>query len=195
MVLRLIRHRPFAGILAAGFMLAVAGCQSGDGADSLGVGLDGSTDKDLQPPKVTETSLRTYCPQVTLREGTAFFNTYAKGGDGDPSKLAYQASISDVTRSCTAGGGLTTINVAVAGRIIPGPAGASGKITMPIRIVVVRGSDVLYSQLHKYEVAAASGGATQFVFNDPNVSIPTPEQGGTVQVYAGYDEGPPKKTN
>jgi hypothetical protein len=194
MVLRLIRHRPFAGILVAGFMLAAAGCQSGDGANGLGLGLDGSTDNDLQAPKVNEASLRTYCPQVTLREGTAFFSTFAKGGDGDPAKLAYQASISDVTRSCTAGGGLTTINVAVAGRVVPGPAGAPGSITMPIRIVVVRGADILYSQLHKYEVAVGQA-ATQFLFNDPNVAIPTPEQGGTVQVYAGYDEGPPKKTN
>ena len=174
-------------------MLAVAGCQSGDGADSLGAGLDGSKNSDLQAPKVTEASLRAYCPQVTLREGTSFFRTYAKGGDADPAKLVYQASISDVTRSCTEGGGTTTINVAVAGRVIPGPAGAAGKMIMPIRIVAVRGSDVLYSQLHKYEVAVGSD-ATQFLFSDPNVTIPTPEQGGTVQVYAGYDEGPPKKT-
>jgi hypothetical protein len=192
MVLRLIRYRPFAGILVAGFMLAVAGCQSGDSPNSLGLGLDGSKDSDLQRPKVTEASLRIYCPAVTLREGTAFLNSYAKGGDGDPAKLAYQASISDVTRSCTEVGGMTTINVAVAGRVVPGPVGAPGTITMPIRVVVVRGSDVLYSQLHKYQVAVGAA-ATQFLFNDPNVVIPTPEQGGTVQVFAGYDEGPPKK--
>lgn len=173
-------------------MLAVAGCQSGDGADSLGVGLDGTRNKDLAAPTVTEASLRAYCPQVTLREGTAFFSTYAKGGDGDPAKLAYQASIADVTRSCTAADGTTTINVAIAGKVIPGPAGGPGTITMPIRVAVVYGGEVLYSQLHKYQVAVGAE-ATQFLFSDPNVVIPTPAQGGTVQVFAGYDEGPPKK--
>jgi hypothetical protein len=35
-------------------------------------------------------------------------------------------------------------------------------------------------------------GATQFVFSDPAVSIPRPSTRSVV-VYAGYDEGPPKK--
>ena len=52
---------------------------------------------------------------------------------------------------------------------------------------------MLYSQLFKHEVAVAkAAGATQFVFNDPNVTFPTPSPG-SVQVFAGYDEGPPKK--
>jgi hypothetical protein len=83
-----------------------------------------------------------------------------------------------------------TITAAAAGRVITGPAGTPGTITMPIRVVVVKGDSVLYSQLHKYQVAVGDGaGATQFVFNDPNVVIPIPEPG-TAQVFVGYDEGP-----
>ncbi len=43
--------------------------------------------------------------------------------------------------------GMMLINVAAAGKIITGPAGAPGAVTMPIRIVVVRGDEVLYSKL------------------------------------------------
>ena len=168
-------------------MLVVAGCQSGDSGGILGGG------DTQQPEKILASDLLAYCPRVTLREGTATFTSYAKGGQDDPTKLAYQASISDVTRACSRANGMMTINVAVAARVVPGPAGAPASVKMPIRIAVTRGEEVLYSQLHDHQVALdGSGAATQFVFNDPNVTIPIPEDQ-TLQVFAGYDEGPPKK--
>jgi hypothetical protein len=135
---------------------------------------------------------------VTLREGTAFFSTYeAKkkkdDQEQDPTKLTYQSSITAVTRKCSYAPGTTTLDVAVAGRVVPGPAAKEGTVTMPIRVVVMRGTDVLYSNLAKYQVTVnKAAGATQFIYNDPNVTFPTPEPG-TVQVFAGYDEGPAKK--
>jgi hypothetical protein len=179
--------RVLSGFLLGGFILAAAGCQSSDSVLNVGA--------DAPPPpkdKVLESELRAYCPPIVLREGTAFFRTYAKGAKDDPTKLVYQASISDVTRSCARSADTMTINAAAAGRVIVGPAGSAGTVTMPIRVAVVRGEEVLYSQLHKYQVVVAEGGgATQFVFNDPNVVIPLPEPG-TIQVFIGYDEGPPK---
>lgn len=183
------RRRLIAHVVLAGFMLAVAGCQSGDGATGLGLGLTGGGQESTQP-KISEAELRITCPRVTLREGTSFYRTYAKGGDGDPNKLQYQSSITDVTRACTQGMGGIQMNVAVAGRVIAGPLGTGGTVTMPIRIAVVSGDQILYSQLHKYQVTASATGATQFIFNDPNVIVP---DGMSVQVFAGYDEGPEKK--
>jgi hypothetical protein len=190
MEFRLNSGRFIKGFALTGFILAVAGCQSGDSGNVLNVGGD---DKAAEEPKVRESELRAYCPPVTLREGTAYFNSYAKGGQDDPAKLHYQASIMDVTRTCSSAGGTMTMNVAVAGKVVPGPAGAPGSVTMPIRVVVVRGDEVLYSQLHKYQVAVGNtSSATQFVFNDQNVNFPTPT-GRDVQIFAGYDEGPPTK--
>ncbi len=173
------------GSAFAGFMLAAVGCQS---SVAPGSNLDAP-----KPPqeKILESELRAYCPGVILRDGTAFYKSYAKGGQDDPTKLAYQAAIADVTRSCTRANGMMTINVAAAGKIVTGPAGAPGSVTMPIRIVVVRGDEVLYSKLHQHKVDVGPS-ATQFVFNDPNVVIPEPEPG-SVRVFAGFDEGPPSK--
>ena len=57
----------------------------------------------------------------------------------------------------------------------------------------MRGEEVLYSQIHQYPVTiAAAGGASQFVFNDPNVTFPTPPDSKVI-VYAGFDQGPQKK--
>jgi len=174
-----LRDRRVASGALLGAMLVLAGCQSGNNALE-GAGRD----------TVRESELRAYCPSVQLREGTAYFSTYQGKAKDDPSKLVYQASISEVTRACTYGEGTVTMNVAVAGRIVPGPAGKAGTITMPIRIAVVQGSDVLYSKLHRYPVSVTdTAGATQFFFNDPAVTIPTPSQRNLV-IFAGYDEGP-----
>jgi hypothetical protein len=176
-------------IAAAGFILVAAGCQSSDTAGVLGLG--GGADD--QKPKITDAELRAFCPRVQLREGTAYYNTYAKDGQDDATKIIYQASIGDVTRSCTYGPGTMTVNVAVAGRVVPGPLAKAGSITMPIRVVAMRGDEVLYSQLHQFPVAIGEGtGATQFVFTDPAVSFPTPPDSKVI-VYAGYDEGPADK--
>lgn len=197
-----------AGSAAFGFILAAAGCQSGDVADA------GKPNASAPPPpaeKITSAELHAYCPKVTLRDGTAYFNTYAKAarkparqsdqpadptaapdaGPG-PDMVVYQASITDVTRSCTYAPGTMTMNVAVAGKVVPGPMGAAGAITMPIRIVVMKGDEVLYSKLTQYKVAIAdAANPVQFVFNDPDVVVPQPTTP-NYRVFAGYDEGPSK---
>ena len=207
MVFGSFNGRIFAGMALTGLMFAVAGCQSG-GKGALGVGGDPQAAA-AADTRVKASDLLAYCPIITLRDGTAYFNTYAKGGkkakkadaeDGaataasdDSANIVYQAAITDVTRDCSRSGGSLTMNVAVAGKVVPGPKGGAGSITMPIRIVVVHGSDVLYSQLHQYKLQVTdTSAATQFVFNDPNVTIPEPTDKG-YQVFAGYDEGPPSR--
>lgn len=180
-------------IAVAGFMLAAAGCQSSDTAGLLSLG-----GKSEPNEKVALNELRAFCPRVQLRDGTAYYDSYTKDGkdkDGnaDPTKIVYQASIGDVTRSCSYGPGTMTVNVAVAGRVVPGPAGKDGSVNLPIRIVAMRGEEVLYTQLHQYPVTISpTAGAAQFVFNDPNVTFPTPPDSKVI-VYAGFDQAPEKK--
>ena len=191
-----VRVRFLTGLAVLGFSLAVAGCQSGEGGNVFGIA--GGQDKNAQPEqgKVLASELRAYCPRVTLREEAGFINRYAKGGDGDPAKLSYQASIGEVTRSCSRQTGMLTMEVAMAGRVIPGPAGASGSVNLPIRVTVVRGDgEVLYSQVQNHPLTLAGNQAQQFLVNDRNVVVPIPEDN-TLQVFAGFDTGPaPKKAS
>lgn len=211
-------HRFVAGLALTGFMLAAAGCQSSDnGVLNLGFGKkDTQAPPPPQDPKVLASQLRAYCPKVTLRDGTAFFSTYAKGSakprkktdaaqdaqpapdgsivdpDRDPAKVIYQASITDVTRDCSNANGQLSMKIAVAGKVVPGPMFAPGTITMPIRVAVMHGTEVLYSQIHPYQVQVTDpSAATQFVFTDQNVVVPEPTAQ-DYQAFAGYDEGAPK---
>jgi hypothetical protein len=181
-------------IMAVGFMLAAAGCQSGDTVGLLKLGGDSEPKE-----KVALNELRAFCPRVQLRDGEAVTESYTRDGkdkDGnvDRTKLIHQASIGDVTRSCSYGPGTMTVNVAVAGRVVPGPAATNASVSLPIRIVAMRGEEVLYSQVHQYPVMISpTAGAAQFVFNDPNVTFPTPPDSKVI-VYAGFDQGPEKKS-
>jgi hypothetical protein len=209
--------RFIAGLALTGLMLAAAGCQSG-GNGILGFGKKDTTPPPPPDPKVLASQLQAYCPKVTLRDGTAFFSTYAKGNQkakkksaaqdaeaaaldasseqqDDSAKVIYQASITDVSRDCNRANGLLTMKIGVAGKVVPGPMFSPGTITMPIRVAVMRGTEVLYSQLHQHQVQVTDpSSATQFVFTDSNVVVPEPAAR-DYQAFAGYDEGPPKKTD
>jgi hypothetical protein len=155
----------------------LAGCQHGASNSQTGT------------EQIRESELRAYCPQPSLRDGTAYLQSYERGGQDDPNRLVYQAVISDTTRTCQFNEGSGTVNVVASGRIIPGPKGRAGTITLPIRVAAMRGSQVLYSQLIRHQVAVSdTAGATQFFLSDPNVVIP----GGidrSVQIVVGFDEG------
>jgi len=224
-----VNRRLVAGLALTGFMLAAAGCQSSDnGILNLGFGKkDPTAPPPPQDPKILASQLRAYCPRVTLRDGTAYFNTYAKGATAkpkkkkggaaadaeaeaaaaaaaqtgpngqpvdpahDPSKIIYQAAITDVTRDCTHANGQLSMKIAVAGKVVPGPMFAPGTVTMPIRIAVQHGDEVLYSQLQPYQVQVTDpSAATQFVFVDSNIVVPEPTAK-DYQAYAGYDESKP----
>lgn len=137
---------------------------------------------------------RAFCPKTIIREGTETFNIYAKGvkaEDEAASKdIRYRASISETVRECNSAGPFLNIKVGVKGRYLSGPKGETGVFTMPIRVAVVRGEDVLYSQLHQIPAEILPGRVNgAFAYVDKNISIPMPENP-NVQIFVGFDEGP-----
>jgi hypothetical protein len=199
-------------LTALGLALLLTACQSTKTAPvDLGVGTADGTqpavvaegtvapaasivDTVTEPGRITDVELRAYCPKVDLREGTAFYRTYEKGGKEteDANLVIYQAALAETSRDCKYANGTMTMTVAVAGRVVPGPKGKAGTITMPIRVAVTRGDEVLYSKLSTQEVTIGEAGATQFVFKDTEVSFPQPTSR-NITVFVGYDEGPPVK--
>lgn len=192
----------FSGIVMLGFAALAAGCQNGGSAADIAPAPE---------PKITQSELLAFCPPVGLRQGTAFFTTYGAAapakakpaGDVDPAldvaapdkPIRYQTSITDVTRSCTRSGGQLTMTIAVAGKVVPGPAGAPGSLTLPIRIAVANGPDVLFTQLYRYDAQVASATtASTFLFTATDVTFADPGVR-SLRAFAGFDEGPPKEAD
>lgn len=192
----MVNYRLFVSSILLSAAAIVSGCQSDDATGGMNLQSGNNTQTQVaqtgdQPVEtILESELRAYCPSVSLREGTAYFTTYKKGAQGQAGQEIYQASITDVTRKCSYNNGAFSMTVAVAGRVVPGPLGKTGTITMPIRIVALRAGEVVYSKLFKHQVSIGdTAGATQFIFNDPNVTIAgKPDR--SVQLMVGYDEGP-----
>jgi hypothetical protein len=145
-------------------------------------------DANAQPVQAV---VQAFCPPIVMLEQNAFYRTYARGGQDDPQKLVYQASLADATRQCTANETTMTINVVAQGRIVQGPAGTPGSVTLPILVEVVDGDNVLYSQKVAFPVDTPAGG-TQFIFNKADVQIPNGQGGASrfTRVRLGFDKAP-----
>lgn len=172
-------------LAAVGVAALLAGCQSGGGM--LGMGERARNKPQEDRARITDLELRAYCPRLTVPAGRAVFTTYAKGGEGDDAKVVLQASLDDSSRSCTYGDGTLTLNVAVSGRFVSGPAASGGTVTVPIRITVVQGDQTVFDKVvQQSAVANPNAPAAQFVVSEPAIVIASPTAR-NIQVTAGFD--------
>lgn len=180
----MIASRSITGTVLSISLFALAACQTGS---PLG-GLTGDSSQDAEREQVEEFELLAFCPRTVQRQSTSLLNRYAGGSDGDSDSLIYRATIAETTRSCSYQGDTITMNIAAAGRVVPGPAASTGTITLPIRVMVRHGADTVYSQRHDLPVQISDTvGASQFIFTDNSVSMPMPEDR-NVAVFIGFDE-------
>ena len=176
------------GILAASLLMVLSGCNAGNPGGVLG----SAADKPGATPANAPAAVQGFCPPITLRDGTAFYRTYARGAKDDPAKVVFQASLADTTRSCVRSDTTLTITAMVQGRLVAGPEGKTGQVMLPIRVAVTDGDKVLYSELTQFPVALNDlAQATQFVFTK---EVPVPgDLAGLAKVHIGFDEGPAKR--
>lgn len=182
--------RRFLGI---SLLAIAAGCSQTDKPTDLGVTSDPSGVETAAQRQTQVAVIQGSCPQVYLRDGTAVLQRYGKGAKDDPQNLLYQVTLADTTRQCVLNESQLVMTVMVQGRVVSGPAGSSGTVTVPIRVSVLDGSNTLYSELVQYPVTIpADTGAGQFIFTQGNVAIPG-GSGGFTKVYVGFEDGPAKK--
>ncbi|MBB4956204.1 hypothetical protein H4S14_004299 [Agrobacterium vitis] len=182
------------GAAALSLAAILAGCNtSGSGAGGSGIGgLFGSS----APAPATASApagavVQGVCPQVVLDDVSAFYRTYAKSGSKDDQDVVFQASLAQTTRACTQSETGMTIKVQVAGRLVAGPQGHAGTLSMPIRVSVKDGDQVIASELVPFSATLANADqSVQFLFSK-DVSIAA-NPSATTQVVVGFDEGAAK---
>ncbi len=121
----------------------------------------------------------------------AYYSTYLRNQTDDPSKLVYQVSISDMTRTCKyagrnadhGGGGGRTHRAGARGQ------GGNRDGADPRRGAVVRTACSIPSCSSIRSTSPTRMEATQFIFSEPNVSFPGSRRPRTSPCYVGYDEG------
>ncbi len=168
---------------AISLLAVLAGCNSSNPSDSLAVNAPAA--------QAVAPVVQANCPPITILDSNAVHRVYAGGAKDDASKLVYQASLSDTTRSCSMSDATLTVNVLAQGRLVPGPASKPGRVNLPIRVTVKDGDGEIYSQVTNFPVDVPAGSAgTQFIFNNPNVAIPNAPGGASRQtnVFISFDE-------
>ncbi|WP_421724573.1 hypothetical protein [Bauldia sp.] len=180
------RRVPLAVLVAASVVLGACTTRDGGGL------VDGNTDE-ATTLAVSDFLKSAYCPPIEIRAGTEALTVYERGNENDPAHVRYQASITKTARECTQSGETLTIKVGVSGRVLAGPKGGAGTVTLPLRIVVVKqigGTGPLYSNLFRVPItigAPALSADYSEVFESVSVNI-TPQDRNLI-VYVGFDEG------
>ena len=130
-----------------------------------------------------------YCPDLRVREGTEMLRRFERGKQDEAGSLIWQASIGDTARECLYDlEGNLTLRIGVSGRVLAGPKGGPGAVSLPLRIAVVKYQEaVLYSDLKQLAITIPATNSTVFR-NVYEVTVPSPGNDRDYLIYVGFDE-------
>ena len=130
-----------------------------------------------------------YCPQIRVREGTETARTFERGFQDDNSRILWQASIGETARECLYDErGNLLLRIGVSGRVLAGPKGSGGTVSLPLRIAVVKFREaVLASELYPVTVTIPPQGSTLFS-EVRELQLPSPGRQRDYLIYVGFDQ-------
>lgn len=108
-------------------------------------------------PSAPSAPVAVRCNQVDIRQGTETLRTFNAGGAANEDALRWQVSVSQVARECRSFERDVIYNLGVQGRVVLGPAGQPGTVSVPLRIVFIRGETVVSSRVIRIPVTIAPG--------------------------------------
>jgi hypothetical protein len=89
-----------------------------------------------QMAQLTETGESLHCPQVVAWPHDRLLTIYADGKVGDAQAIMHRGEITRLVRQCQIVGNQVVVKYGVAGRVLLGPKGAPGQVTLPVSIKV-----------------------------------------------------------
>jgi hypothetical protein len=148
---------------------------------------------------VTGTAEQIDCPLINIRQGasTLTIGPTTRSGDADSTNngamaVKYQGTFVRAARECALVGGNVVMKIGVQGRIIVGPAGGPGDITVPLRMAVVdetpnRTKPIVSRFVQVPVTVASSTDNPTFTHIEDGVSFPMPNDLDNYIVYIGFD--------
>lgn len=142
---------PMAAILAA---IGLSGC----GMGSLGSGWFGSKSEEAAAPSAAISddamltaakldgesgdgtsatgSLAGQCPQFIVWPNDQLLAVYAEGREGDSLAVMHRGEITQTARECSIQPGQVTVKFGFSGRVLLGPKGTPGPVSLPVSVFV-----------------------------------------------------------
>ena len=188
----LFAARPATAAHAAAATTASAAPSSDRGEQRFALFGFGEGDKKPAQPAATE-SPEIDCPGVEIRQGASTFQQSGPDNGSSALSLRYQANFVRFARECAVRAGNIVMKVGVEGRVILGPAGAAGQLTLPVRLAVVKEGlepQTVWTKFHLVPVVLPPGQPNVlFTHVEEDVSFPNPpgSELDKYVVYVGFD--------
>jgi hypothetical protein len=183
--------------------LILAACSSSNGirpaaaGDSIGDRIsDFLIGKPAQPgtaPAAGEPADEFNCPSVDIRQGAGTLSITAPGAGDGALGLRYQVNFGQTARECVVLGATVTMRVGVQGRVILGPAGGPGKVTVPLRYALVQEGPqpkTIWTKLYTVDVTVPPDQTNvpfTHVEQDMTIPVPKPAELDAYVIYVGFD--------
>ncbi len=174
---RLFRGKPIAALALAAL---AAGCSNMEtmipaftGATTVKNGGNGAGGPVAEADKIKVLPLSEQdldCPSIDIADGGA---TFRVGGPANEA-VRYQFDISDLGRECVPQGGQFALKIGVSGQALVGPAGAPGKLSADLKIVVASGAEKkqVYEKAYKVTVDTNGGARGAFALVADPIMLP-----------------------
>ena len=139
-----------------------------------------------EPPEID-------CPGVEIRQGASTFQQSGTDIGSTALSLRYQANFIRFARECALRAGNVVMKVGVEGRVILGPSGAAGPLTLPVRLAVVKEGlepRTIWTKFYMVPVVMPPGQPNVlFTHVEEDMSFPNPpgDELDKYVVYVGFD--------
>lgn len=133
------------------------------------------------------------CPPVEYRLGAGALTVNAPNVDNSALSVRFQGSFLQTARECVVRSGQLNVKVGVQGRIVVGPAGGPGPITVPVRYALVREGlepRTVWTKLFMVPVTIQPGEPnTLFTHVEEEMTVPLPSavELDAYVIYVGFD--------
>jgi hypothetical protein len=131
---------------------------------------------------------------MDIRQGASTLLVNASGDGSDAMALRYQGTFVRAARECRVQNGQLSIKIGVQGRLVLGPAGVPGDVTVPVRLALVKetlsDSTPLWTKLYMVPATISPSLANvEFTTISEDLSMPLPKPGDLEQmtIYIGFD--------
>jgi hypothetical protein len=170
--------------------LLLAGCQSASGlVDKF---FNANTPENVKV--LDESVLGTgYCPTIKVRPGTESIVQYDRNAEATGQNVRYQQTITKTARECRYVAGQLSLKIGVAGRVAAGPKGGPGKVVAPVRIAILKGDEVAYSELQRIEVELTAPQLASDFARVVEIPVQSGPNESDVQILIGFDDQAPAK--
>lgn len=131
------------------------------------------------------------CPNFTAKPTDNNITFYEPGRAGDALAVMQRGEITKTARECHIGAGQVTVKYGFSGRVLLGPRGQSGTVTLPVNIMVTDGQkQKIASDSMKVDVAVAVDNPIGYFSAVREISFPLAQgsRPGEYAVYVGFDQ-------